>query len=59
MSGPLHGTLVVEFADYVTGPYCGALLADLGARVVKIEAPGAATLSAAGARPATAPPSAR
>jgi formyl-CoA transferase len=40
MSGPLQGTTVVEFADYVTGPYAGALLADMGARVVKIEAPG-------------------
>ena len=40
MSGPLQGTSVVEFADYVTGPYAGALLADMGARVVKIEAPG-------------------
>ena len=40
MPGPLQGILVVEFADYVTGPYAGALLADLGARVIKIEAPG-------------------
>jgi crotonobetainyl-CoA:carnitine CoA-transferase CaiB-like acyl-CoA transferase len=40
MSGPLAGTTVVEFADYVTGPYAGALLADMGARVIKIEAPG-------------------
>lgn len=36
----LEGTTVVEFADYVTGPYAAMLLADLGARVVKIEAPG-------------------
>jgi crotonobetainyl-CoA:carnitine CoA-transferase CaiB-like acyl-CoA transferase len=40
MPGPLQGITVVEFADYVTGPYAGALLADLGARVIKIEAPG-------------------
>ena len=40
MPGPLQGITVVEFADYVTGPYAGALLADLGARLVKIEAPG-------------------
>lgn len=40
MSGPLHGITVIEFADYVTGPYAAALLADMGARVIKIEAPG-------------------
>src|SRR3954451_8657768 len=38
--GPLHGTTVVEFADYVTGPYASVLLADMGARVIKLEAPG-------------------
>ncbi len=40
MSGPLSGKTVVEFADYVTGPYAAVLLADMGARVIKIEAPG-------------------
>jgi formyl-CoA transferase len=40
MSAPLDGTTVLEFADYVTGPYAAMLLADLGARVIKIEAPG-------------------
>lgn len=40
MGAPLTGTTVVEFADYVTGPYASVLLADLGARVIKIEAPG-------------------
>jgi crotonobetainyl-CoA:carnitine CoA-transferase CaiB-like acyl-CoA transferase len=40
MRRPLQGITVVEFADYVTGPYAGALLADMGARVIKIEAPG-------------------
>jgi CoA:oxalate CoA-transferase len=39
-AGPLDGLTVVERADGVAGPYCGKLLADLGAEVVKIEAPG-------------------
>jgi len=36
----LDGTMVVECATFVTGPYATSLLADLGARVVKIELPG-------------------
>jgi len=35
----LSGLRVVEYADMVSGPYCGKLLADLGAEVVKIEPP--------------------
>ena len=36
---PLAGVRVVELASYVTGPYAAALLADMGADVVKIEEP--------------------
>ncbi len=37
----LTGTKIVEFASFVSGPYCSKLLADLGAEVIKIEEPGA------------------
>ncbi len=40
MREPLADISVLEFADYVTGPYASGLLADMGARVIKIETPG-------------------
>ena len=39
MTGALDGLRVVELADEISGPYCGKLLADLGADVTKVEAP--------------------
>ena len=38
MARPLDGVTVVELATFVAAPVCGRLLADLGARVIKIEA---------------------
>jgi len=35
----LKGVSVLEYANFVAGPYCARLLADLGAEVIKVEAP--------------------
>jgi crotonobetainyl-CoA:carnitine CoA-transferase CaiB-like acyl-CoA transferase len=37
--GAFEGVRVVEFAGMVSGPYCGKLLADMGADMVKVEEP--------------------
>src|SRR5262249_51964691 len=37
--GALGAIRVLEFASYVSGPFAGMLLSDLGAEVIKIEAP--------------------
>jgi crotonobetainyl-CoA:carnitine CoA-transferase CaiB-like acyl-CoA transferase len=47
--GPLAGLVVLDFTQLLPGPFCTRLLADLGARVVKVEPPW-------GERLAVAPP---
>lgn len=39
MAGALQGLRVLELAEGVSGPYCGKLLAGLGAEVIKLEPP--------------------
>lgn len=40
MKRPLEGILILEFCQFLAGPSAGLKLADLGARVIKIERPG-------------------
>jgi crotonobetainyl-CoA:carnitine CoA-transferase CaiB-like acyl-CoA transferase len=39
MSKILEGVRVIDFGRYIAGPYCGTLLADLGADVIRVERP--------------------
>ncbi len=40
MAGPLAGIRIIEFAGIGPGPFCGMMLADHGAQVIRIERPG-------------------
>ncbi|HEY2446978.1 MAG TPA: CoA transferase [Rhizomicrobium sp.] len=37
MAGPLEGVKVADFGRYIAGPFCAALLGDLGADVIRVE----------------------
>lgn len=37
MPGPLAGIRVIDFGRFIAGPYCGMLLADMGADVIRVD----------------------
>ena len=37
MGSVLEGIRILDFGRYIAGPFCGMLLADLGAEVIRIE----------------------
>ena len=37
MPGVLDGIRVLDFGRYIAGPWCAALLGDLGAEVIRVE----------------------
>jgi len=39
-AGPLQGLRVIELGTLLAGPFCGQLLGDFGAEVIKVEPPG-------------------
>ena len=39
MESLLMGIVVLDISEYIAGPYCGTLLSDMGARVIKVEPP--------------------
>ena len=48
MAGPLSGLRIIELSGIGPGPFCGMMLADMGAEVIRIDRPGGNPFSAGG-----------
>lgn len=48
MAGPLHGIRILELAGIGPGPFCGMMLADMGAEVIRIDRLGGNPVAEAG-----------
>ena len=47
MTKPLSGIRIIEIGNLIAGPFCGMLLADMGADVIKVERPKAGDMTRA------------
>jgi crotonobetainyl-CoA:carnitine CoA-transferase CaiB-like acyl-CoA transferase len=56
--GPLSGFRIIELAGVGPGPFCGMLLADMGADVIRVDRPGGNPAGSLGVSAST-PPRAR
>ena len=57
MPGALEGLKVIDLSRVLGGPYCGQMLADHGAEVIKVEPPPTVTIRSALASRALCAPS--
>jgi crotonobetainyl-CoA:carnitine CoA-transferase CaiB-like acyl-CoA transferase len=56
MTGSLDGITVLDLTRSLAGPHATMMMADLGARIIKIESPKAETIPADGDLPSAAQP---
>lgn len=50
MNGPLHGVRVIDMSTILFAPYATQIMGDMGADIIKVEAPGGDTLRRVGAQ---------
>ena len=50
-TGPLEGIKIIDLTRMAPGPFCTMMLGDMGASVVKVEAPPSSRISSSGKAP--------